>query len=194
MDTDRIFPLLSLLLIPLGVVGLALALFLGDNILAGLFVVGAALGAVGYWALPRLPTVTDDDFEADLTSDATLAGASLQLLAFAVEFALFGYLASSSGLVTLDSLTLVPDSTALALLGVLPGLFLGAGVPYLVQRRVLFHRLNQSYGRRLVGTGLTLGTYLVFLLAVPAAVLAFVATYLSSRIAVLAVGWLRSRL
>ncbi|KAB1193836.1 hypothetical protein GJR96_10470 [Haloferax sp. MBLA0076] len=104
----------------------------------------------------------------------------------AVEFGLVFVLAKSLQIMTLATLDARPDSIIAALLlGLVPGVVLGAVVPFLFQYFVYFNRLSSKPAVRASVMSLTVGTYaaLFFYHPVTAVIYAFV--YLASRVTTL---------
>ena len=174
--------------VALALIGCALSLSLDYPILAVIFAVLAPVGALGYWLVAEYPELYEIDASPDLASRQTVVGSLVKLAIFCVAFAILGYFWVVFDWATAASLLAVPPTLSLAAAGVLPGAFLGAGVPVLAQRGVVFHRLQNSSTGQFVGNLLTLGAFLALLDATPAAVSSFVVAYASSRVAIL-VGW-----
>lgn len=193
MDNVRLVRLLAGALVPLGAVGFVLALAIGALGFAAFFVACTVLGAVGYRVAPRYSGMFDADAPVDPTTTRTFVASLAKLVLFCVAFAVVGYLWVELDLVTRESLAVVPPTLALGLPGVLLGVFLGAGVPSLARRAVVFHRMAESFAGQVAGNALTLGTYLVVLFAAPAAVGGFVGAYVASRLLVLVGWWVASR-
>lgn len=193
VDSVRLFRLLAGTLVPLGAVGFVLALAIGALGFATFFAVCTVLGAVVYRAAPRYSGMFDTDAPVDPTTTRTFVASLAKLALFCVAFAVVGYLWVELDLVTRGSLAVVPPTLALGLLGVLLGVFLGAGVPSLARWEVVFHRLEESFAGQAGGNALTLGTYLVVLFAAPAAAGGFVGAYVASRLLALVGWWIASR-
>lgn len=193
MDNVRLVRLLAVTSILLGAVGFVLAVTIGAFDFAAFFAVCVVLGVAGYRVAPRYSDVFDIDKPVDPTTTRTFVASLAKLVLFCVAFAVVGYLWVELGLVTRGSLAVVPPTLSLGLLGVLSGGFLGAGVPYLARKKVVFHRMEESFAGQTVGNALTLGTYLVVLSGVPAALGGFVGAYVASRFLVLVGWWVASR-
>lgn len=174
--------------VPLALVGCALSLFLDYTTLAAIFACFVPVGVAGYWLVPKYSGLYESDRAPDLASRQTFLESLVKLALFCTAFATLGYFWVVFDWATVASLVAPPPTLPLAALGVLPGAFLGAGVPALAQRGVVFHRLQASSTGQFAGNLLTLGAFLSLLQAAPAAVSGFVAAYVGSRLAVL-VGW-----
>jgi len=174
--------------VPLAVLGCVLSLAVGYDTLAVVFACFVPVGVLGYRLVPRYSHLYESPPDVEPGSRRTLLGALFNLAVFCVAFATLGYFWVVFEWATVAALVGAPPAPPLAALGVLPGAFLGACVPVLAQRGVVFHRLQESSAGRAVGNLLTLGSFLALLDAAPAAVSGFVAAYVLSRLAVLA-GW-----
>ncbi|SFR97930.1 hypothetical protein SAMN05216559_1941 [Halomicrobium zhouii] len=119
----------------------------------------------------------------DLTETRTFVLGIVQVILTAIAFGLMFYLVAATRIAPLGS---TPESATFAvLLGSIPAVILGAGVPYLVQRREYFNRLNDSTGARVVGTTVTFGTYFVLFFYHPVTSVLYAIVYLLSRVAIL---------
>lgn len=119
----------------------------------------------------------------DFTETRMFLLGSVQAVLTAILFGLIFFLVAATRIVTLDP---APESAILSiLLGVVPAVVFGAGLPYLVQRREYFNRLNNSVPARAAVTSVTLGTYVGLFFYHPATSLIYAVVYLLSRIAIL---------
>lgn len=110
----------------------------------------------------------------------------LGLVQAALAAVAFGLIFVVIVLTDITSLEPSPASATLSVLaGAVPAVILGAGVPYLVQYRQYFNRLNDSTTARLFGQFLTFGTYFALFFYDPPSSLIYAVAYLLSRVVVL---------
>jgi len=115
----------------------------------------------------------------DFTETRTFLLGVVQLLLAAVGFGLLFVAVAAFRLARLDP---TPESAVLSvLLGVVPAVGLGAGVPYLVQRRDGVGREARSPAAEATGPLLTFGTYLLLFGYDPVSSVLFAVAYLTSR-------------
>jgi len=174
--------------VPLALLGGALSLVVGYDTLAVIFACLASIGVLGYRLVPRYAYLYETPTEVDRSSSRTVFASLYKLAIFCVASVTLGYFWVVFDWVTVATLAGAPPTLPLAALGVLPGVFLGAGVPLLAQRDMVFHRLEASQTGQFVGNTITLCSFLSLLTYAQGAVSGFVAAYVVSRLAVL-VGW-----
>lgn len=131
---------------------------------------------------PTLRSISSVD-SVDFTETKTALHGFVHVLLMAVEFGLIFFLIAALRLATLDS---TPESPTLGvLLGFVPAVALGVGLPVLVQYWTYFNELNELVLFRVAGLLVTLGTYTLLFFYHPAASLIFAVVYLGGRIAII---------
>lgn len=132
----------------------------------------------------------------DFTETGAFLLGVVQLVLAAVGFGLIFVVGAAFRLTRLNP---TPESAVLSvLLRVVPAVGLGAGVPYLVQRRDEFGRKARSRAAGAAGPGLTFGTYLLLFGYHPVSSVIFAVAYLTSRgaalVGIFAGAWIRTAL
>lgn len=119
----------------------------------------------------------------DFTETEAFLRGFVQVALAAVEFGLIFWIIAALELATLDP---SPESAVLSLLlGAVPALVLGAGVPYLLQYREYLDRVTDSPWARVIGPVLTFGTYTLLFFYDPVSSVVYAFVYLTSRVAIL---------
>ena len=188
MERERLGRLLSLALVPCGLVMLLLALLVGEVVPAAIGVIGVVLGLALYRGADVL---FDADAEFDLRGEQSLLTVLTQLVLTLVMFGLLAYLIGDVRAVTALFRTGVGSPTAAAV-AVVVGVALGGGVAALTQRSDALAERSQSPAVRTVGSSLTLGSFVALLLLQPPSSLIYVVAYTLSRVAVVFGIYLRS--
>lgn len=128
---------------------------------------------------PTLHSILDVD-TVDFTETRTLLLGFVTVVLTAIEFGLIFFLVGALGLATLDMTGVSPGLGIL--LGFLPAVVLGVGIPLLVQYRSAVAELNQSVVFRAALVLATIGTYTALFVYHPVASVFFAIIYLGGRV------------
>ncbi|WP_188880086.1 hypothetical protein [Halarchaeum nitratireducens] len=181
MDRMRLLRLLSAVLVPLGLLLLVLGVFTSDFVATVLGLTTALLGIAFFWVIRQAL-----DAGLDLTAFPVFVMSLVQLGGVLFVFALLTYSLSEIESVSQVVRTGSLPATPLSYIGLLMGVLLGGGVPYLMHRLGEYgQQLSESLPVRLVGFSFTFGTYVLLIVYQPAASLLYAGAYLLSRLVTL---------
>lgn len=188
MERKRLGRLLSLALVPCGLVLLALGLLVRDVAAAAIGVVAAGTGGALYAAADVL---FDPDAEFDLRSGQSFVTVLTQLGMTLIVFGLLAYLVGDIQAMTSLFRTGISSPTAAAV-GVTAGIAIGGGLAALTQWSDTVAEWSQSSAVRTVGFSLTHGSFVALLLLQPPSSLVYAVSYTVSRLAVVLGTYFRS--
>lgn len=137
----------------------------------------------------------DSDDLIDFRERKTFVLGVVQAGIAVLGFVLFFWIAATLHVVAPASFDPDPPSKALSLLfGFVPAILLGAGVPYLIQRRDDFNRLNRKSTVKVVGHALLYGVYFLLFFYDPVSSFVYASTYVGCRVIALGGIFGRARL
>lgn len=157
---------------------------MGTSVLGGL---GVLVGVTVYVGIGRYREHLDQfqGSTVDFTTTPAFSYSLVHVVALGTFFAVLLYLAVNTGRVTSSIANAVTSAPmGVVLIGVVPGIVLGAGYPVVIQRQDLVSRLNVARISFGVDNALTIGAYVLLLVGYdPAAAVFYASAYVVSRLA-----------